>query len=359
MVLEHKAYVPTLAVRASEMNGLEFLPGATKDRMTPCFLLAPWANSNSLERTITRIQQAFHNRNYFLDIDRDYQFTNMESEPQRELAQLIDPANSFSNWVEFVRQHEWIWPCIQTRGQSEADIRAQIVAFQEMGRTYCMRIVRDRFPDNIEEIVDAFSAFGAADFAIILEGGWTRDPLSLSVWFNGVVAGTFGAINATVPVVLSCTSMPKMFSSFSSSTPVVFPFSNRQLLEQVARSSNRARVIYGDWGSTRPREIGGFANRPLDRIDYPTPQAWYIARNKEDEWDFRRAAQAIINSPAWDGNLGIWGEEMIQNTAINEELGVNTAQKNVAARVNIHLHRQAFYGQQPINPTAFDEDWED
>lgn len=38
------AYVPTLVVRASEMNGLEFLPDATKKRMLPCFLLAPWAN---------------------------------------------------------------------------------------------------------------------------------------------------------------------------------------------------------------------------------------------------------------------------------------------------------------------------
>ena len=114
-----------------------------------------------------------------------------------------------------------------------------------------------------------------------------------------------------------------------------------------------------DWGSTRPREPGGFANRPLDRVDYPTDGAWCIARNKEDNWDFRRAAQAIITSPEWEGDLGIWGEELIVNTAINPVLGIDTAQKNVAARVNIHLHRQAFFGTGDLGGRNLDEDWED
>ncbi|WP_419738578.1 beta family protein [Ruegeria sp.] len=359
MVLENKAYVPTLAIRASEMNGLEFLPGAAKDRMAPCFLLAPWASSNSLERTITRIERAFPNRDYFLDIDRYYQITNMDSVPQQELTRLMDPADCFANWVSFVRDHERVWPCVQTRGQTEDQIRTQIEEFQNLGRPYCMRIVYDRYPYNMEEIAGAFAAGGAADFAIILEGGWTRDPLSLAVWFEGIISGSLDPINATVPVVLSCTSIPKMFSNYNAENPTAVPFSNRQLLDQVARQSNRARVIYGDWGSTRPREPGGFANRPLDRVDYPTENAWYIARNRDDEWDFRDAALAIVGLPQWDAGLGIWGEEMIQNTTINEELGIDSAQKNVAARVNIHLHRQAFYGLPSIDPATFDEDWQD
>jgi len=50
---------------------------------------------------------------------------------------------------------------------------------------------------------------------------------------------------------------------------------------------------------------------------------------------------------------------MIKNTAINQELGVDTPQKNVAARVNIHLHRQAFYGESDIGGLNLDEGWED
>lgn len=359
MVLEDKSYVPTLAVRASEMNGLEYLPGATKNLMTPCFLLAPWANSNSLDRTVDRIERAFPNRAYFLDIDRDYALTNLENGPQRDLAQLLLPDDNFANWVAFVGQHEYAMPCIQTAGQSEAQIRAQIGEFQRLGRPYSMRIVLDRFPSNLHEIINAFSASGAADFAIILEGGWTRDPLTLAAWFAGIVGGALDVIDASVPIVLSCTSIPKMFNEFSADNPSIVEFTNRILVEQVSRSSNRARVIYGDWGSTRPREPKGFASRPLDRIDYPSIDTWYVARNKEKGWDFRDAAEVIVNSWFWEGNLGIWGEEMIEQTSINKVLGIDTPQKNVAARVNIHLHRQAFFGRPLIGRADFDEDWED
>lgn len=359
MALEGKEYVPTLAVRASEMTGLEFLPGATKDRMTPCFLLAPWSSSNSLSRTITRIERAFPNRAYFLDPDRDYESTNDQNTAQQEFAALLNPTNAFENWVNFVSAHTNVLPCIQTAGQTEALIRAQIVAIQNLGRPYAFRIRREPQTANLEAIVGAINAEGAADFAIILDGGWTNDPLSIAAWFDGIIRNTLVTINPVVPVVCSCTSIPKIFTVFNSDDPTPVPFSNRQLVEQLARNSNRERVIYGDWGSTRPREHGGFANRPLDRIDYPTVNAWYIARNKDQEWDFRDAALAIVGSEGWDGALGIWGEEMIRNTTINVELGIDTPQKNVAARVNIHLHRQSFFGQPRIDPVSLDEDWQD
>ncbi|MBC6436777.1 MAG: beta family protein [Rhodobacteraceae bacterium] len=358
MVLENKRYVPTLAIRPSEMNGLERLPGATKDRMTPCILLAPWVNANTLDKAMDRAEQAFHGRNYILDIDRGYQFTNLESGPQQELAQLMQPDNAYENWVEFVRQHEKAWPCIQSRNQSTAELRQQIKAFQEIGRPYCIRIVRDRFPNNMQEIVSACTADGPADFVIILEGGWTRDPLTLSVWFQGVVAESFRDLDAAVPVVVSCTSIPKTFSNFSGVTEVLF--SNRQLVDQISRQTNRTRVIYGDWGSTQPREGNGFARRPYDRIDYPTEGAWYIVRNNEKKWDFKAVAKELVdNSGVWRGDLGIWGEDMIFHTTISKELGIDTPLKNVAARINIHLHRQAFYGQPDLAALDFDEDWVD
>ena len=357
-MLDNVSYVPTLAVRASEMNGLEFLPAATKDRMTPCFLLAPWPNSNSLEKSIGRIEKAYHNRFYLLDIDRDYLFTNLENEAQREFAELLDPANAFSNWRSFVSEHEWVMPCVQTRGQSQAEIIAQIRGFQELGRPYFMRIVLERFPENFNDIIGAFSSIGSADFAIVLEGGWTPDPLSLTAWFGGIVGGGLQRIDATVPAVLSCTSIPKMFTAFNGRRPTAVPFSNRQLIDQVGRGSNRARIIYGDWGSTRPREDSGIASRPIDRIDYPSTTSWLISRNKDEGWSFMEAAQGILGDAAWTGNLGIWGEEMINNTAINPALGINTPQKNVASRVNIHLHRQSFFGDD-IERIDFDEDWED
>jgi hypothetical protein len=359
MALEGKSYVPTLAVRASEMTGLEFLPGVTKDRMTPCFLLAPWANSISLSRTITRIERAFPNREYFLDLDRNYLITNDQNVAQQEYAALLDPNGAFENWVSFVSNYSNILPCVQTLGQTESQIRTQIVALRGLGRSYCFRILREPSTPNVEAIVAAINAEGVADFTIILEGGWTNDPISIASWYDSIIRNRLSEVNPIVPIVCSCTSIPKVFAAYNSNNPIPVPFSNRLLVEQLARNSNRERLIYGDWGSTRPREPGGFANRPLDRIDYPTIGTWYIARNKDDEWDFRDAALSIVNSDQWEDDLGIWGEEMIRNTTVNAELGIDTPQKNVSARVNIHLHRQSFFGQPRIDPRALDEDWQD
>jgi len=294
-----------------------------------------------------------------LDIDQDYDLSDPQTLAQQELVELKDPTNCFENWIAFVKDHDWIWPCIQTTGQTKAELRKQIEAFQSLGRPYCMRLTINIFPDNIDDVVGAFADVGSSDFAIILEGGWTNDPLSLAAKFVGTIGSSLSAIDATVPIVVSCTSMPKMFDMFNKSVPTCYPFTNRLLVEQVGRSSNRARIIYGDWASTRPRETRGMASRPLDRIDYPTEQAWYISRNKDLKWDFRNAAIAVKNSEVWDGKLGIWGEEQIRNTTINMDLGINTPQKNVAARVNIHLHRQAFHGQLPVDTNAFDEEWTD
>ena len=77
-------YIPTLAIRPSEMNGLEYLPGLSKDRVVPIILLAPWSSSRSLGKAMERVEGAFPHRLFFLDVDRDYIPTNSESPAQAE-----------------------------------------------------------------------------------------------------------------------------------------------------------------------------------------------------------------------------------------------------------------------------------
>lgn len=367
MIEEIKDYVPTLAIRASEMSGLEHLPGATKDRMTPCILLAPWFNSKSLDKSMDRVHRAFPKRYYFLDIDQDYD-SDSKNNARQELAQLMKPDDAFLHWRKFVERHEWVWPCLQSRGQSEADICKQIETFVQLRRIYCVRIVLNRIPNNLEEIISALAHFRDTDFVVILEGGWVKDALSLHGEFKGRIDNILEKMDVQVPplvpVVLSCTSMPKGFTHFKNVTPV--EFNNRKLVNQIAEQSNRAHIIYGDWASTRPRSGsgGGGADVP-PRIDYPTTYAWYIARNKDEGWNFKTAAEKLIaKKDVWKEDLDIWGTKMIELTAVNKaavnkDLGIDTPQKNVAARVNIHLHTQAFHNEPEEALGSFEEDWED
>ena len=348
-------YIPTLAIRPSEMNGLEYLPGLSKDRMVPVILLAPWSSARSLNKAMERVEKAYPRRPFFLDVDRDYIPTNTESLAQSEWLELRDPSNGFQAWRNFWTKYPKVMPCLQLDGQSEEEIREQIEYIQANEREFCLRIELQRMPQNLHASIDALVDVGTADFTVVIEGGWVRDPLMLYAQAHGLITGVLANLDGRVPIAVSCTSMPKGFQEIEGLEER--PFSNHQLLNQIRRGTNRDTILYGDWGSTKPRD-DGFGRTPLPRIDYPTDEAWHIARNKEDDWGYQNAAQKIVDSPAWSGDLRIWGEEMIQVTTVNPEFAIDTPQKNVAARVNIHLHRQALFGDD-IGGIDLDEDWVD
>lgn len=355
-----ESYVPTLAIRQCEMKALGSLPEDIKKLMTPCILLTPWGRSKSLNRAIERVEQAFPRGSYYLDLNRDFQCVNpdelAQKPAQREFIQLFDTAN----WIEFIKKNDRISPCIQYKGKNESEIRQHIREIQKLGRQYCIRIERgERFPNNFDEIVSALKAGGQADFTIILEGGWVKDALSLLTWFEGLITGALQEISAEVPIVASCTSIPIGYSDINGIE--TRQFHNRELLKLIQEKTNRSTLIYGDWGSTRPRKNNedGWPGPP--RIDYPTDNTWCIARNADEGWNFKRAAEEIINnSGVWSGNLDTLGETMIHRTAtLGQKFGINSLKQNTTARVSIHLHQQALYGREDISTIDFDDDWED
>ena len=65
-----------------------------------------------------------------------------------------------------------------------------------------------------------------------------------------------------------------------------------------------------------------------------------------------------MRSVGWSGRRRNRVIELIEGTAVNPAFAIDTPQKNVAARVNIHLHRQALYGNE-ISGIDLDEDWVD
>lgn len=351
-------YVPTLAVRSSEMNGLERLPAASKDRLQPNFLLAPWPNATELMRAIDRIYRAFPGRPFFLDIDKDYEITNIDVLAQQQWLDLQDPSHSYSNWVGFIEAVPSASPCLQIADLSGTEIVNQIAAFQEMGRTFALRIDLDRFPPNLGAAIAAINEVGSADYAIIVEAGWVADTHPTRLRIANLIRTQLSDIDAEVPFVVSYTTIPKGFAEVEG---VGFEtFDNRECIAELIQLTNRQRITYGDWGSTRPRERG-IASRPKPRIDLAVRNGWLSARNKPDDWDYDDAAEEIMADPHWqevDG-LGIWGEFMIRQTASNPALGINSPQKNVAARVNLHLHIQAFYNDGDIRGMNLDEQWED
>lgn len=340
------------------MNGLERLPAATKDRLQPTFLLAPWPNALDLMRAIDRALKAFPGRSFFLDLDRDYQITNLELQAQQQWLELQDPADGYANWIGFVEGVHNASPCLQVAGCSRSEIVNQIASFQEMGRTFAFRIELKRFPVNIADVISAINEVGSADYAIMLDAGWLADSQPARLRIANIITTQLSEIDAQVPIIVSYTTIPKDFADVEGSELALFD--NREFLTELRQLTNRQRITYGDWGSTRPREQG-IASRPKPRIDLALRNGWLSARNRPDDWDYDDAAAEILGSAEWqqvDGS-GVWGEFMIRQTVIDPALGINSPQKNVASRVNLHLHMQAFYDVGDVTGINLDEPWED
>ncbi len=382
-------YVPTLGIRPCEMNALEYLPGVTKKNFKPCTLLAPWVNSKSLKNSITRFEKSYPKEPYFLDIDRVYSpkkitrrkqneinsllkypdkykewinevyySENINTSIQKEMQNFLEPVDGYKKWIDFIKDYPNVHPCIQYQWQNTNQIQQQISTIKALGRPYCLRIDIQNIPKNINDIIAAFVS--ETDYTIILEGGWVRDPLTLMAKFSGLISNQLNTLKQNIPIVISCTSFPEGFTTISGIQPT--PFENREMVEQLRNYSSN-KIIYGDWGGARPRNnnSGGSGELIPARIDYPTKEAWYIARNKEAGWNYQMAAEKIMKDNNWHGNLGIWGEEMIERTAQKQSLGINTPRKNTASRINIHLHLQAFYGINDLDLTNIDleDDFED
>jgi len=72
------------------------------------------------------------------------------------------------------------------------------------------------------------------------------------------------------------------------------------------------------------------------------------ANSIEDE-DYQAIAQRVVKDAEWPGNLTIWGTYVIMCTAGDLPGAIRSPAAAAAARINIHLHRQALFGAERLS----------
>ena len=357
--MDVQEYLFTVGIRPAELSGLRELPGSTKDRLTPLVLLAPWLATTPLSRALDKFEEAYPSRPYFVDVDTYYRVNDNGNDAKALWSQLAQKPANLEAWWHLLINYPEANPCLLMAEQTLDRARQQIDWARENDRAFCLRMNLAEggsgIPSWMPELAAELATEGAIDYAVVFEFGWVQDALSVAALASGYANTFFSTVPPEVPVAISCTSFPKDFTVFDGT--VEHPFTNRQLIALVQQGTNHPKIIYGDWGSTRPRSYG-HASQPKNRIDFPADDSWVFARNNGDEVSFPVAAQRIVGSQAWTGDLGIWGEQLNEGTAQGQTFAIDTMPKMYAARINIHLHRQAFYGHLPP-PAALDEEWSD
>lgn len=358
--MDVQEYLVTLGIRPAELSGLKELPGSTKDRLTPLVLLAPWLATTPLARALDKFEEAFPGRPYFLDVDTYYRVNDKSNEAKELWSRLAQKPADLDAWWQLLSEYLNANPCLLIAEHPIERARAQIKWARENDRTFCLRMncaqgIGSGIPQWMPALVRELAEEGANDYTVVFEFGWVSDPMLVAVRASGYTNNFFSMIPQEVPVAVSCTSFPKDFTVYVGTKECAF--TNHDLIAQVRQATNHPKIIYGDWGTTKPRSYDR-VRAPKNRIDYPTDTSWIIARDQDDPVTFQVAAQRITGSSHWSGNLGIWGEQLIEGTADGQAFAIDTMPKMYAARINIHLHRQAFYGNLPP-PDALDEKWSD
>lgn len=353
-------YIATLGIRPAELSGLKELPGSTKDNLTPVVLLAPWLATTPLSRALDKFEDSYPSRPYFLDVDTYYQVNDKPNEAKELWKRLAGRPADLDAWWKLISKYPNANPCLLMAGQTIEAARAQISWARENDRNFCLRMnladgIGSGIPQWMPALVAELAEEGATDYAVVFEFGWVEDALLVAAAASAYTGSFFSAVPASIPIAISCTSFPKEFTKFDGLAEE--GFSNRDLTAQIRRTTNHPRIIYGDWGTTRPRHYG-HASQPKNRIDYPADKSWLFARDDGESIDFREAADRITKSDHWSGDLGVWGEQLIEGTAAGQAFAIDTMPKMYAARINIHLHRQAFFDDLPP-ANALDEEWSD
>lgn len=356
-------YVPTIFLRNAELLAVSELPEATKDILTPIFCLKPWFRSKLLSNSIKKIETAFgEGRSFFLDIDPFYKVEEEKTEAQKEFNKLIDPEGGYGNWTSFFEEYPNAYPCLQVEHADAESVRAQTAAFTKMEKVFLVRLTHGG-GRNWSSIVDAVCETQHTNYGFVIDVEWGRDILSRAMWADGIVKQIVSQKGDSIPIILSGSSFP---DSFANAEPTASAsVDERVLFNNLVTNNNEARLIYGDWASSRsPTEGGGGGNEIPPRIDLSTQTSWEVFRYRRDDGGFQAAAKAAMKSSKYPKNLDIWATYAIAATAIDDPPGfedpnkIKSLTRATAARINLHLYSQMhFDGYGPAPDT--DDDYQE
>lgn len=349
--LNDLTYVPTIYLRPAELSALEHLSNADKDRIIPIVLLKPWANAKTLAQAVLKIEGAFEKRRYFLAWDDSYTREAGPSAASIEYEELRSSYDGFAKWWSFVEERSNVIPYVPL-GTEVAENCALLEKATTLGRGFLVRITR-RSGQLIRPIVEALKEVDHNEYLVCVDVGWGRDILSAEMWADTCVKALV-AVNEQVKIVVSGSSFPSEFTRITKAGEEAAL--ERLLYANLVKRNNQAKLIYGDWGSSRASLNGG-GGVIVPRVDVPMGRSWYIFR-ADSTGTYRTTAKEAMESGKWPYDPDVWGKYVIRNTSIGQGYVIDSPKKSTEVRINIHLHEQ-ISGDSPPDNQYVEEDFTD
>ena len=321
------------------MRALEQLPEHEKDLILPTIFIRPWVSSKELSKSIDRIQKAFGDRPFFIDIDRYYTAGNIDRPAVRDFLSLRDPVN-YVDWFNFIQEIPNAIPSLRLDGIAAEELNHQIELGQQMDRPFLFRIDRSA-GHSVRDIIAAAQNIEHSNYLFSVDAGWDNDLLNHQLWSSQVV-GQIGLLRPEISVIITGSSFPAEFGHVEPYGS--FNIRERLLYNEVLRNNNTVNCLYGDWASVRPPSNQQIPMTPVPRLDLALEDKWAFFRYRNNDGGYMRAAEECLESDYWDNDLNIWGTYLIKATAEGDANEITYPGIATAARINMHLHSQINFG---------------
>lgn len=336
-MLANVSYCPVLHTRVAEIKALSQLPASSKDLILPLIVARPWPNANHLAHTWKKVAEAFGPRRFALDLDGFKRGATTDKLAGSEFDALFDVVGAHSNYYELVSSLEHAIPTLQLSAGGVPDLAGQIAYVDAIDQGLVLRLKFGQVAHPIELVRSVLALY--PDTMVVIDLGWSPDLLSRELWASGVIAA-ISDIRPETELVVAGSSFPDTFDRIRDRGE--FRANERVVFDNLVRRHNAVALTYGDWGSTRePRD--GTVMRTVPRIDLPLSREW-ISFRRDGAEDYPDIARRVVKDPLWPKDLNIWGTYAIRSTAESLPGAITGTAAAAAARVNIHLHRQATFG---------------
>ncbi|GGE93957.1 beta family protein [Sphingomonas prati] len=338
-MLQDAQYVAFLCSKRAEIRALSRLDASIRKGFFPIIAVRPWPNTNKFQPILHQLDAATAGFRHGFDLDRYKRAFVSKSPCCDEFEILFDPAGGFKNYYDLVEPNDFRVPVLRNVNGLLSDLDKQFEHINKINRGVVVR-VEQNFTYGLEELL-ASKLLIADDTVFVIDIGWSRDVLAQEMWISSII-GKITEWDASVEIACTSSSFPNSFSSIKYKH--TFLNDDRQLYARLVARHNIAKVIYGDWGSTRkPEEQGG--GKHYDRIDVARAGEWISFRQTDDEIGYKVLADRIIQDDAWNKISPCWGRQIIELTSLDVPGKIKGTEMAISARINMHITEQVNMGK--------------
>ncbi|MCJ8143840.1 beta family protein [Ancylobacter sp. A5.8] len=354
-------YLPIMSVRPAEIRALTELPNKCKDALTPFIILKPWASAHFLSSAIQQAESALGERNWIADVALDSVTSTTIRPVHHEIAALRDPKNGYDNWYSFVAEKPNVIPCALIGDLTQLPF--QIQKLSSLNRGIVIRVKLSDIEKYDTVIQTAAQYINSDQLLFVFDFEHRGRELLASASQADAYIKKFSQFFPSGNMCVSATTFPSDFASRTEQE-----IYERLLYNELSKNTHGVNLIYSDHASTRVDPLGGGGGGIYPRIDYPLEQLWKFRRSSESITgvtevekisSYTKLAASLIREDFWDKKLRLWGVQMIEKIANGDPTGAMTPARCTAVRINIHLHRQLYYGKPESEKYDTDESWDD